>query len=77
MTGTHKIRKHKCDTAAASLAELKCLTVFYACNIRLLTNGRIPSAKEWQSIAFDITGYKNVGDLVFMVPAGYNKMLLV
>lgn len=23
-----------------------------------------------------ITGYKNVGDLVFMVPAGYKKMLL-
>lgn len=27
-------------------------------------------------IVFDIAGYKNVGDLVFMVPAGYNKMLL-
>lgn len=28
-------------------------------------------------IAFDITGYKNVRDLVIMVPASYNKMLLV
>lgn len=28
-------------------------------------------------IFFDIAGYKSVGDLVFMVPAGYNKMLLV
>lgn len=33
--------------------------------------------KSDNQIAFDITGYKNVGDLVFMVPAGYKKMLLV
>lgn len=28
-------------------------------------------------IAFDTTGYKKVGDLVFIVPAGYDKKLLV
>lgn len=28
-------------------------------------------------IAFDTTGYKKVGDLVCMVPAGYDEKLLV
>lgn len=33
--------------------------------------------KSGNQIAFDVTSYKNVGALVFMVPAGYNKMLLM
>lgn len=33
--------------------------------------------KSDNQVAFERTGYKSVGDLVFMVPAGYNKMLLV
>lgn len=35
--------------------------------MRLLTDGRILCAKEWQSDCFDIIGSKNIGDLEFMV----------
>lgn len=39
--------------------------------------GESYAQKSDNQIAFDITGYKNVVGLVFMIAAGYNKMLPV